>query len=180
VTGIDRSPDMMRVAQGINPDVEYVEGDIRTARLGRKFDAVLSHDAIAYMLTQEDIDEAYRTAAAHLNPGGIMVALPEEVRAFFKQNRIDHSVAEREGKTVATIEVAHDPDPADETFETTFVYVIRENGKLTIETDTHILGIHPLEAFTGALDRAGFDFVVEEWELSDVDKGYPLITAVLR
>src|SRR3712207_9202645 len=35
VTGVDLSPAMLAHARGVNPEVEYLHGDIRDARLGR-------------------------------------------------------------------------------------------------------------------------------------------------
>jgi cyclopropane fatty-acyl-phospholipid synthase-like methyltransferase len=180
VTGIELSQNMIRWAHSINVEVEYVQGDMRSARLGRRFDAVLVHDAIAYMLTSADLKAAYATAAAHLKPGGVMISLPEEVRTFFKQHKVTHRTVERDGKSVTTVTVAYDADPKDETFETTYVYLIRENGRLTIETDTHTMGIRPLGSFLEAIREAGLEASVEAWDIPDVPEGFPLITAVMR
>lgn len=35
------------------------------------FDAVLAHDAISYMLTEDDLRAVFATARAHLRPGGL-------------------------------------------------------------------------------------------------------------
>jgi len=45
MTLVDLSPEMMRVSKGLNPDCEHIQGDMRTIRLGREFDAVFIHDA---------------------------------------------------------------------------------------------------------------------------------------
>lgn len=108
------------------------------------------------------------------------MALPEEVRPFFKQHSVRHRTAERDGKSVTTIEVSYDPDPRDETFETTFVYVIRDHGRLTVETDTHTMGIRSLGTFLEAIRAAGFEAKTDAWEIPDVPEGFPLITAVLQ
>ena len=73
----DLSEDMLRVSRRINPGREHVQGDMRTLRLGRRFDAVLVHDAIDYMLTEDDLAAALGTVAAHLAPGGAAVLLPD-------------------------------------------------------------------------------------------------------
>ena len=54
LTLVDRSPQMLAVSRRLNPECEHVEGDMRSMRLGRTFDAVFVHDAIAYMTTEED------------------------------------------------------------------------------------------------------------------------------
>jgi SAM-dependent methyltransferase len=51
---VDRSPGMLSVSKKLNPECDHLEGDMRTARLGRQFDAVFIHDAIVYMTTEGD------------------------------------------------------------------------------------------------------------------------------
>ena len=46
MTLVDISPHMLAVSRELNPECEHLEGDIRTLRLGRTFDAVFIHDAI--------------------------------------------------------------------------------------------------------------------------------------
>ena len=41
VTGIDISEPMLALAKQLNPDVHYITGDMRTARLDQTFDAVM-------------------------------------------------------------------------------------------------------------------------------------------
>src|SRR6476660_2771964 len=48
VTLTDISPQLLAVSRTLNPDCEHVEGDMRTLRLDRVFDAVFVHDAIEY------------------------------------------------------------------------------------------------------------------------------------
>src|SRR4051812_15056132 len=36
----DLSPEMLALSQTINPDLEHIQGDMRTMRVGRTFDAV--------------------------------------------------------------------------------------------------------------------------------------------
>ncbi len=47
LTLVDRSPGMLELSRGLNPECEHVEGDMRTVRLGRMFEAVFVHDALA-------------------------------------------------------------------------------------------------------------------------------------
>ena len=64
MTLVDLAPEMLAVSAAINPELEHVEGDMRTVRLGRTFDAVMIHDAIAYMLTEDDLRATFATAMA--------------------------------------------------------------------------------------------------------------------
>jgi hypothetical protein len=47
MTLVEPSVGMLAVSRALNPDLEHVQGDMRTVRLGRHFDAVFVHDAIA-------------------------------------------------------------------------------------------------------------------------------------
>jgi trans-aconitate methyltransferase len=183
VTGVDLNPGMLAHARSLNPEVEYLEGDIREVRLGREFAAVLLHDAAAYMTMPEDLRAAYRTAAAHLAPGGVLVTPPEELRSRFRQHRVQAETHERGERAVTTVTVDFDPDPADTWFEQTYVILIRRSGQpLHVVTDTHRCGLYDLDEILKLLREVGFEPQVERWELADLPPGdeYPLITAVKR
>ena len=57
---------------------------------------------------------------------------------------------------VVLIENQHDPDPADTTYESTFIYLIRLRGRLRVETDRHRLGLFPLPVWRRLLRTTGF------------------------
>jgi SAM-dependent methyltransferase len=181
VTGIDLSQAMLSHAREINPDVHYMHGDIRSVRIRHKFDAVLLHDAISYMTTIADLEAAYRTAAFHLEPGGVLVTLPEELRSRLIPDRVDAETSSDERRVVTVIQTNYDPDPGDHSFENIFVFLIREDGDLRVEVDRHINGVFELEEFLDAMRAAGFSPVAEKWELTDWPEGQeemPLVTAV--
>src|SRR5215212_11917862 len=69
-TLVDLSPQMLALSQRLNPECEHLQGDMRTVRLGRVFDAVFVHDAVAYLTTEDDLRLAVGTAFAHCRPGG--------------------------------------------------------------------------------------------------------------
>lgn len=60
VTGVDISKGMLDKARLKHPDIEYIEGDIRTVRLCREFDAVAIPDGIGYMASLPDLRMATR------------------------------------------------------------------------------------------------------------------------
>lgn len=167
VTGVDLSPAMLAQAKALNPGCRFVEGDMRTFRLGRRFDAVLMDDAISHMSSRADFVAALRTAHAHLEPGGVMVATPDVTTETFRQNRTTTTTAAREGIDVVFVENVYDPDPADEHYETTVLYLIRDHGRLRIETDRWTMGIFALDAWRRVLHETGFEvhdssYVVDE------------------
>src|SRR5262249_19729731 len=76
MTLVDLSPDMLAVSRKLNPNTEHIEGDMRSLRLGRTFDAVMIHDAITYMTTEQDLVAALATAHVHLKPDGALIVIP--------------------------------------------------------------------------------------------------------
>ncbi len=86
VTGLDLSSTMLAQAKELNPECTFVHGDMRTFRLDNTFDAVLMDDAISHMNSRADFVAAFRTAYAHLNPGGVLVATPDVTIETFRQN----------------------------------------------------------------------------------------------
>jgi SAM-dependent methyltransferase len=180
VTGVDLSAGMLAHARRVNPEVEYQQGDMRDVRLGRTFDAVLVHDAIAYMLTGADLRAAYRTAAAHLAPGGVLLATPEQVQERFQQHRTEAYTRSDGARTVTVTIVDSDPDPTDNTCKETFCFLIREGDRLTVEVDEHDAGIYPLAEFAAAIEEAGFAVHAYPVGLPILSEGeaYPLIVGV--
>ena len=57
---------------------------------------------------------------------------------------------------ITFVENSFDPDPSDDQFESTFVYLIRENGELRVEVDMHLSGIFSLEFWSETLRKTGF------------------------
>ncbi len=156
VTGLDLSPAMLVQAKELNPDCTFVQGDMRICRLGRTFDAVLMDDAISHMNCRADFVAAFRTAYDHMNPGGVLVVTPDVMIETFQQNKTTTTPATRDGLDVVFIENVYDPDPTDEQYETTILYLIRDHGNLRIESEHWTMGIFSLDTWRQVLRETGF------------------------
>ena len=174
VTGVDVSEHMLALARKLNPQVEYIAGDMRSVRLGRAFDAVMAADAIDYMLTEQDLCAAFGTAYVHLKPGGVFCTYAEVTRENWQQNETHASLRTLGDVEIVFIENRYDPNPADTTYEHTFVYLIRSDGELTIETDRHSGGIFPLERWRQLLRKVGFSVLPTKVD----DEGIPWLVGV--
>jgi SAM-dependent methyltransferase len=82
VDGIDFSQDMLDAAQlrlkklpaATAKQLRFSHGDVRSARLGKKFDCVLSlFHVVSYQPTNADLKATFATAREHMQPGGIFV-----------------------------------------------------------------------------------------------------------
>ena len=157
VTGVDLSITMIEQAKALNPECRFIQGDMRTIRIDRTFDVVLMDDAISHMNCRKDFIAAFRTAHAHLNPGGVLVATPDATTETFQQNMTSVTPATQDGLDVVFVENVYDPDPTDDQYETTILYLIREHGRLRIETDHWTMGIFSLDTWRHVLRETGFE-----------------------
>lgn len=72
--GVDYQPAMVAYARQQRPAIDFRCGDMRTFRLGRAFQAVLSFGyALANVHAIADLDAAVATFAAHCAPGGLLL-----------------------------------------------------------------------------------------------------------
>ena len=172
MTLVDRSPDMLAVSRALNPECEHVEGDMRTVRLGREFDAVFVHDAIAYMTSEEDLLRAMRTARVHCRPGGAALFVPDHVRETFRPST-SHGGEDRDGRGLRYLEWSWDPDPSDTIVLSDFAYLLREeDGSVRVVHDRHEEGLFPRAVWMEALEKAGFtDVQVIPFAHSEVEEG---------
>ena len=171
VTAVDLSEQMLANSRRLNPDVEHIVGDMRSVRLGQTFDAVLIHDAIAYMTTENDLSATFTTARAHLGPGGVFLTLPDHYADRPVWPYINHQTHEQEDRELTYIEYSA-PDISDPSLlQSTFIFVITENGERRIEVDHHTTGLFPVETWRALIQEAGFrveriDYPVADGPLS--------------
>ena len=179
-TAVDISSQMLSNSIRLNPDVEHHVGDMRMVRLGRKFKAVLIHDAISYLLTEDELRATFATARAHLEPGGVFITAPDLFRETFDGTHVSHQIRRDANPEFTFIEYIHDPDPNDTTLESIFFYMIKQDGKLRVEEDQHITGIFPIDTWLKLLDETGFE--PEKWPYPVHEDGREayLIGGVLR
>ncbi len=159
LTLVDLSPDMLAVSRAYNPECEHIAGDMRTARLGRVFDAVFIHDAIDYMTTEDDLRQAITTAYVHCAPGGVALFVPDAVRETF-QPRTEHGGRDaapgENDRALRYLLWTFDPDPTDTTYTTEFAYLLREGNAVRAEHDEHTSGLFARADWLRLLEAAGF------------------------
>lgn len=152
VTGVDMSPGMLDRARLRHPEIEYIEGDMRTIRLGRAFDAVAIPESIDYMSSLSELRMAIATAVAHLKPGGVLLVVGK-TREIFKENNFAYT-GEREDLHVTVLENNYINRYRPDTYEAALVYLIRWKDDLTIRTETHVLGLFSQKAWETAFSEA--------------------------
>ncbi len=158
LTLVDLSEPMLAVSRRLNPDAAHAAGDMRTVRLGRRFDAVLIHDAVDYMITEHDLADAIATAYEHCRPGGRVVIVPDDVADSFEA-RTDHGGSDgADGRAVRFLSWTYDPDPDDSETVTQYAFVLRSaDGSVRTVSETHHCGLFSRETWLRLLSEAGLE-----------------------
>ncbi|CAN5543964.1 hypothetical protein BH24GEM3_BH24GEM3_06360 [soil metagenome] len=153
---VDRSPGMLEVSRLLNPECEHIEGDMRTVRLGRQFDCVFVHDAIAYMTSETDLRAAIETTFVHCRRGGAALFAPDHLRETFRPST-EHGGHDGEHRALRYLMWSWDPDPTDTIYITDFAYLLRESdGSVRVEQDRHLEGLFGRADWLRLLSEAGF------------------------
>src|SRR5579872_1223301 len=172
LTLVDLSPGMLAVSRRLNPECKHVMGDIRTLRLGRTFDAVFVHDAIAHMTTERDLEAVMRTAFEHCRPGGIALFIPDFVRETFEPGT-DQGGNDSPRKRLRFLQWVFDPDPTDTTYLVDFAIIMRnQKGDARVVHDRHVLGLFPRARWLRLMRDVGFkSTVVKDDEVREIFLG---------
>jgi SAM-dependent methyltransferase len=171
MTLVDVSPDMLAVSRSLNPECEHVQGDMRSVRLERTFDAVFIHDAIMYMTIEADLHRAIETAIAHCRPGGVALFAPDHTTETFRPST-DHGGHNGHGRALRYLEWSWDPEPHDSTYVVDFAYLLREGeGEMRREYDRHICGIFGRESWLRIISEVGFEAHALPFEHSEIEPG---------
>ena len=179
-TAVDISEKMLALSMRLNPEVEHHVGDMRTVRLGCGFKAVLIHDAICYMLTEDDLRATFATSKAHLESGGVLIVAPDWFRETFEGTTVLHWTRRKDGLELTCIEYLHDPDPGDTTIESIFFYILEESGKISVEQDRHITGLFSFDAWLRLMEEAGFWVEIKRYPAYDGGYGGYLLVGTAK
>ena len=171
MTLVDLSPGMLEVSRALNPECEHVQGDMRTVRLGREFDAVFVHDAVTYLTSEADVRQAIATAFVHCRPDGVVLFAPDHVRENFRPGT-DHGGHDGADRAMRYLEWTWDPDPADATCIVDYTYVLRErDGEVRVVHDRHLEGLFSRTDWLRWLSEAGFVPQVVPIDHSELEPG---------
>lgn len=157
VTLVDLSADMLAVSRQLNPESEHVQGDMRTIRLGREFDAVLVHDAVDYVISRVDLALVISTAFVHCRPGGIAVFAPDHTAETFRPGTGAGGGHDGSGRQASFTERTTDPEPGDDWILAEYEFTLRDaDGIVTIVPEAHRLGSFRRATWLALLTAAGF------------------------
>jgi SAM-dependent methyltransferase len=156
---VDLSPAMLAEGRGQNPEVPAVAADLRSLRLGRTFDVVLLHDVLDYMLGESDAVAALATAAAHLRPGGLLLACPTYITETFQAGGVGidhHALGRPPGRAVVVSRTLRTDRPNRYTLQL-LVLLTHPDGRRELVEDRHGCGLLTRGWWTELIEAAGFE-----------------------
>ncbi len=171
VHGVDLSEAMLARAEerkaALPPEVaarlSFSLGDVRTVRLGKTYDAVVSlFHVMSYQATNADLEAAFATAFVHLKPGGLFLfdfwygpsVLTQKAEVRVKRLE-DHDI-----KVIRIAEpVMHINENVVDVNYTVFIEV-KETGKVEQVRETHRMRYLFLPELENVLRGGGFQLVV--------------------
>jgi SAM-dependent methyltransferase len=169
LTLVDLSDEMLAVSRQLNPECEHIRGDMRSIRLGRTFDAVLVHDAIDYMTTEDDLRQVIETAFVHCRPGGLAAFVPDHVADTFRPFTGGGGGRDTSGRQASFTEWTWDPDPADDWIQAEYEFVLRSaDATVQVVEETHRLGAFSRATWLRLLSDVGFETVTAEATPADM------------
>jgi len=74
VVGVDLDPQMLAAARRKAPHLEWIEADLATVTLGRRFEAVVMAGNVMIFLAPGTEAAVVANVTAHLEPGGLLVS----------------------------------------------------------------------------------------------------------
>jgi SAM-dependent methyltransferase len=169
MTLVDISPQMLAVNRTVNPECEHLQGDMRTLRLNRAFDAVFVHDSVCHMTTESDLRAVMETAFVHCRPGGVALFVPDELRETFVPGT-DHGGSDREDRGLRYVQWTTDPDPRDTAILVDFGILLRdEHGVVRVVHERQTHGLFARAVWLRLLRKVGFTTsVVSDEEIRDL------------
>ncbi len=163
LTLVEPSDGMREVSRALNPECAHLPGDMRTVRLGRTFDAVFVHDAVAYMATEAELRAAIETIAAHLAPGGVAVVAPDETAETFEPGAaLSTGEDPATGRSACCVEWSLPPAPGATECEAHYGLLLRDaTGTVRSVHETHRFGVFPRATWLRLFREAGLDAAIE-------------------
>jgi len=171
--GVDLLETNIAYARSVRPRLTLHVGDMRTVRLGRRFDLITCFgNALSYALTDDDLGRTMDTFAAHARAGTLLVLDVLNARSYLDgdgfRGRIEGSVETPEFK--ATSVSIHTLDRAARIL--TRIRTWRIEGRANVEDDARYRLLHP-EELKRQLEVAGFECldVFDNREFAPTDLG---------
>lgn len=154
VEGVEPSEAMRTAARHRSPALTIHDGDMRTFRLPREFDAVVClWGSIGYMTSASDLEIAMANLAHHLAPGGVLIVQGWYAPDRWRPGRMATHVTAEDGIGVGRLLASSlTPDGCSQMHMT---YLVSEAGTVTQTYEVHTQGLFTDGEYAAAMAACG-------------------------
>ena len=155
VSGTDLNSRMLKIARKKHPEIKFVEGDMRSLRLGRQYAAITClFSAIGYMKTKADLRRAIKSMSRHLLPGGVLLVEPWFSEEQWNVGRVSVNRVEKPDLKIVRMALARKRGKVS---LLEFQYLIGTSKGIQHLTEHLELGLFDHREYEDAFTRAGLD-----------------------
>ncbi len=169
IMGVDISSEMLKIARKKLPDIYFTNEDMKKLDLGQKFDVIICmFSAMNYNTTLEELERTLNSFYNHLREGGVLIFDLGLNKENWIEGLVSVDTVVDENLELARICQSHLENGI---FNSSFVFLVKENGNLDFAIDEHTLGVFEMEKVINLMKDTGFDVFIysdfneEEWRI---------------
>jgi dTDP-3-amino-3,4,6-trideoxy-alpha-D-glucopyranose N,N-dimethyltransferase len=160
VEGVDMDPTLLAAARDRCPGVRFHQGDMRSFRLGRRFDLVTClFGAIAYVETVDGLRRTLVQLAAHTAPDGLVAVEPWFTPQSYWVGHTACNVVDEPHLKIAWMYVQ---ETRDDVALLDIHHLVGEHGTVRFFREEHRLGLFTHDEYVASFEAAGLSVDLEE------------------
>jgi len=157
VAGLDLSEEMLAIARQRNPETPFYQSDLVEFDLGQRFDVIIClGSAIGYVKTLARLQQAIRTLARHLVPGGVIAIEPWFSPDVWENGRLSADLTDLPELKVARVLVSG----VDETGAVSTLdihHLVATPQRVNTFVERHEMGLFTHSEYVAAFKDAGLE-----------------------
>ncbi|HMK54185.1 MAG TPA: class I SAM-dependent methyltransferase [Methanobacteriaceae archaeon] len=151
VVGVDINSEMLEIARKKVPDVEFIQGDMRTLDFEEEFDVVVClFSAINYNITLSELKKTFESFRKVLKPGGVLFFDLGFCLENWDEGRMLVDAAVEGDLQLARISQSRLQNGI---FNANFVFLIKKDGIMDFEVDQHRIGVFHTKKVINILEK---------------------------
>jgi SAM-dependent methyltransferase len=162
--GVDISEEMLAIARRKDPDILFLQQDMRKFELYGTVDAIIcACDAINYLTENGDLEQVFKLAANYLNPGGLFI-FDINTEYKFKEILADNTFAAADDTAAYIWENFYDDN--DKINEYSITCFAKDGEVYNRFDELHMQRAYSVNEIKAALAAANLEFLAHYHEMT--------------